>query len=53
MLCKVHNSQQRTAQFLLQLPDLLRKRRLRDVQPRRRMPEVQFLRHRHEIPQVA
>ena len=41
--------EQRDAQLLLELPDLLAERRLRDVQARRGPAEVQLLGDRHEV----
>jgi hypothetical protein len=40
-------------QQVLQLPNLLRQRRLRQVQPPRSPSEMQLLRYGNEVPQVA
>ncbi len=45
--------EQGAAHEVLQLPDLLRERRLREVQAPGRPAEMQFLGDRHEVPQVT
>ena len=45
--------QQRHAELILELADLLAQRRLCDVQPLGRTGEIQFLAQRHEISEVS
>jgi hypothetical protein len=44
--------EQRVADHFFEAADLRRQRRLRNVHPLRRAAEVQFFRHRYEVPKM-